>query len=103
VVFAELDWSPGVHEQCIGRVYRDGQKEPVTAYFLISDTGSDPVVAEALGMKTEQVEGIKDPDRELVSDLQCNSGRAESLARHFLKERGITVRMDPESVQATHD
>lgn len=24
VVFGELDWSPGVHEQCIGRVHRDG-------------------------------------------------------------------------------
>lgn len=98
VVFAELDWSPGVHEQCIGRVYRDGQKEPVTAYFLISDAGSDPVVAEALGMKTEQVEGIKDPDRELVQDLQSNGGRAQSLARAFLKERGIKVPAPPESV-----
>lgn len=91
VVFAELDWSPGVHEQCIGRVYRDGQKDPVTAYFLISDTGSDPVVAEALGMKTEQVEGIKDPDRDLVTTLQSTGARAKTLARHFLKERGLDV------------
>jgi SNF2 family DNA or RNA helicase len=91
VVFAELDWSPGVHSQCIGRVYRDMQKDPVTAYFLISDTGSDPVVAEALGLKTEQIEGINDPDHDLVENLQSNSGRAESLARHFLKERGLDI------------
>jgi SNF2 family DNA or RNA helicase len=92
VVFAELDWSPGVHEQCIGRVYRDGQKDPVTAYFLIAETGSDPVVAEALGMKAEQVEGIKDPDRTLVEELQAGAAaRAKTLALHFLKERGLDV------------
>lgn len=95
VVFAELDWSPGVHEQCIGRVYRDGQRDPVTAYFLISDSGSDPVVAEALGMKTEQVEGIKNPDREIVEDLQSTGGRAQNLARHFLKQRKIKVPSEP--------
>src|SRR5690606_29473386 len=35
-VFAELDWSPGVHEQCIGRLARDGQSSPVLAYFLVA-------------------------------------------------------------------
>ena len=46
VVFGELDWSPGVHVQCAGRVARDGQQEKVVAYFLISDGGSDPIVSE---------------------------------------------------------
>ena len=51
VVFGELDWSPGVHEQCIGRVFRDGQESPVMAYFLLAEEGSDPVVADVLGIK----------------------------------------------------
>jgi hypothetical protein len=34
LVFGELDWSPGVHGQCEGRMDRDGQKESVTAYYL---------------------------------------------------------------------
>lgn len=91
VVFAELDWSYGIMEQCIGRVHRDGQKEPVTAYFMVSDKGSDPVVAEALGLKGDQLEGIRNPGRELFQRLQSETGRAESLARHFLKERGISL------------
>jgi len=33
VVFGELDWSPGVHEQVTGRLNRDGQPEQVTAIY----------------------------------------------------------------------
>lgn len=63
VVFGELDWSPKVHEQNIGRVYRDGQKEPCVAYYLVADEGSDPVIADVLGLKEAQSTGIVDPDR----------------------------------------
>jgi len=57
-VFGELDWSPGVHEQCIARIHRDGQDEPVTVYFPLSESGSDPVIAEMLGLKRSQLEGL---------------------------------------------
>ena len=59
VVFGELDWSPGVHEQCVGRVYRDGQPQPVTAFFLLADQGADPLIAEILGLKREQIDGLR--------------------------------------------
>lgn len=58
-VFGELDWSPSVHEQCIGRVYRDGQAERVSAFFLLADAGSDPLIAEILGLKREQSDGLR--------------------------------------------
>lgn len=61
VVFGELDWSPGVHEQCIGRVHRPGQRDTVRAYFLHADEGSDPFVVEVLGIKEAQSKGIRDP------------------------------------------
>lgn len=86
VVFAELDWSPGVHEQCAGRVFRDGQPDPVTVYYLVSEEGSDPVVAETCGVKRQQIEGIKDPDGALVEELQATSERAASLARYYLQK-----------------
>lgn len=63
VVIGELDWSPQVHQQNIGRVYRDGQKEPCVAYYLVADEGSDPVIADVLGLKDAQAIGIVDPDR----------------------------------------
>ncbi len=68
VVFGELDWSPGVHEQCIGRIHRPGQKDVVRAYFLHADHGSDPFVVEVLGIKRAQAAGIRDPLSQAVPD-----------------------------------
>lgn len=73
VVFGEFDWSPGVHEQCIGRVYRDGQPDPVAAYFMLADSGVDPIIAEVIGLKREQVEGLRNAGKE--------SGDLERLER----------------------
>jgi len=88
IVFGELDWSPGVHEQCIGRLNRDGQKSPVVAYFLVAEEGSDPVVAETLGLKREQVEGIRNPTESFIEELQTDGTHAKRLAEHYLRKRG---------------
>jgi superfamily II DNA or RNA helicase len=88
VVFGELDWSPGVHDQCIGRLHRDAQAEPVVAYFLIADSGSDPIVADVLGLKREQGELIRDPKLDLVSyGGHDSAGHMRRLAEQFLKAR----------------
>jgi SNF2 family DNA or RNA helicase len=96
VVFGELDWSPGVHEQCIGRVWRDGQDEPVLVYYLLSESGSDPVVQDVLGLKTQQIEGLRDPNQDLVTKLQVQEDYIQKLAKKFLYDRGI--KMPKESV-----
>lgn len=69
VVFGELDWSPAVHTQAIGRVHRDGQGDPVVAYFLVAESGSDPIVREALGLKQAQSDGIVDPHGGLIEQI----------------------------------
>jgi len=62
VVFGEFDWSPSVHEQNIGRVARDGQEHPVFAYYLACSDGSDPFMIESLGIKKDQLTGIRSPE-----------------------------------------
>lgn len=91
VVFGELDWSPGVHEQCTGRIYRDGQQEPVMAYYLIADKGSDPIVADVLGIKRQQIEGVRDPHAALVQRLEGSELNVRRLAESFLRQRGLPV------------
>jgi SNF2 family DNA or RNA helicase len=89
IVFGELDWSPGVHEQCIGRVHRDGQREPVVAYFLIAEHGSDPVMADVLGLKKQQIDGLRDPYADVVERLDGGGANVKKLAEEYLRQRGI--------------
>lgn len=91
VVFGEIDWSPGVHEQCIGRVFRDGQPDPVLAYYLIADSGSDPVVADVLGLKRQQAEGLRDPNAPAFERLEVDPDHIKKLAADYLRRRGLSV------------
>jgi hypothetical protein len=85
VVIGELDWSPGVHTQCIGRIYRDGQKNPVMVYVMVTDEGSDPVVLDVCQIKHMQLTGINDPDaEELIEELTVDPDHMKKLARRFL-------------------
>lgn len=83
-VFGELDWSPGVHEQCVGRLHRPGQKEVVRAYYLYADSGSDPVVMDVLGVKADQARGLRDPNAELVEKVGNASEHMQRLAEECI-------------------
>jgi hypothetical protein len=85
-VFGELDWSPGVHDQCEGRYHRDGQSEPSVSYFLVSDVGSDPVVADVLNLKEQGSHPIVDPNRAMFVAADV-SDRMRKLAESVLKRR----------------
>lgn len=94
-VFAEIDYSPGVHEQCCGRYHRDGQDEPSLAYFLLADDGSDPVLADILGLKLGQIQGIRDPEADLVEEMQGSTGNVKRLAQSYLEKLGISSGEEP--------
>lgn len=85
-VFGELDWSPGAMEQCGGRLHRDGQKEPVMLYMLVSDSGSDPIIADVLGLKRGQVERVRDPDAPLLEQLTTAPDHVLKLAEAYLEQ-----------------
>jgi SNF2 family DNA or RNA helicase len=84
VVVAELDWSPGVLDQCVGRIARDGQRDPVVVYVLISSSGSDPVVADSLGLKRQQSDGVLNPGADLIEKLTVDPGHIKRLAERHL-------------------
>lgn len=82
-VHGEFDWSPGVIEQDIGRVFRDGQENPVQAFMMLSDSGSDPLMAEVIGLKTNDIEGLRGRTRVLQRIDSGNTLR--KLAEQYLK------------------
>jgi hypothetical protein len=88
-VFGELDWSPEVHRQCIGRLHRDGQEEPVLAYFLVAEDGSDPVIAEVLNLKRMQSEPMLDPAGRLFQQVRGTQERVRLLAAAVLRRHGL--------------
>lgn len=86
-VFGELDWAPGVHQQCEARVFRDGQRHPVIVYYLVTDEGSDPVVLDVLNLKTEQSEGISNLTSE-VAILKGGEDHMRKVAQAYLRRKG---------------
>lgn len=68
----------------------DGQPDPVVAYYLVADSGSDPVVAQVLGIKRQQALGVVDPhatgDGQLLGGAQ--EDRARQLAESWLSKGG---------------
>ena len=90
-VFGELDWSPGVHAQCIGRLHRDGQSEPVVALFMVADDGADPVMVEINGVKLQQSEPMLDPAASVFVESELARDRIRLLACDLLARHGIEV------------
>lgn len=86
VIIGELDWSPQVHRQLIGRVDREGQTDEVMAIYLVSDSGSDPLFSDMLGLKSSQAHGIVDPDLG-VQQVYSDESRLMRLAQHFLDNK----------------
>ncbi|MBI3441774.1 MAG: ATP-dependent helicase, partial [Proteobacteria bacterium] len=84
-VIGELDYSTGVVDQCIGRYARDGQAEASMAYFMLADSGSDPIIADILGIKRGQIEGVMDPDADLIERLENEGGNVRKLAEAYLE------------------
>lgn len=90
VVVGELDWSPQVHLQNIGRVHRDGQTDKVVVYYAVAEEGSDPVIADVLGIKDAQARGIRDPE---VAEAAPLAGASADHIRRLAEE--VLRRRDP--------
>ena len=84
ILKGELDWSPKVHDQLIGRLEREGQEEQVTVVYCNSDDGSDPPMVELLGLKASQASGIVDPGMQLEAK-NSDISRIQALADQILK------------------
>lgn len=104
-VFGELDWSPQVHEQAIGRFRRDGMDEssPVVAYFLHSNEGSDPPILEALQVKRNQAEPIVSKDGKLLDNAVQDTNRGRLLAETVLRLAGQPLPAAPDPVDVWTD
>lgn len=94
VVFAELDWSPAVHSQAEDRAHRDGQRDSVLCYYLVSDHGTDPEMQEALGLKVSQFIGLMGDEPESAQDqLLSDQASAQHMKKVLKKLRDQSLKV----------
>jgi len=87
-IFGELDWSPGIHQQCIWRLDREGQTNPVTAFFLVTDDGSDPPMMDVLGIKASEAQSIVDPHLGVEVKENDTSHLRKLVERYLDRKKG---------------
>jgi len=61
-VFLELGWNPATHDQAEDRVHRIGQKDAVTAYYLLANRTIDEMIAALIERKRQMVNAVADGD-----------------------------------------
>ena len=92
LVFGELDWSPGVHRQAIGRLGRPGQKDGVLAYFCVTKDGSDPVILDTLNIKSMESDKLIEPDTHNgTAEPVEQSQHIKKLAESILATAKVTL------------
>lgn len=94
IVFGELDWSPGVHHQCIERLDRDGQTKPVMALFLVTEDGSDPPMMQVLGLKASEAHQVVDPNLG-VTAAHSDESHLQRLVERYLDKSARLVHSAP--------
>lgn len=60
VLFVELGWNPGTHNQAEDRAHRIGQKESVTAWYLVAQDTIDEWTHELIEAKRKVVNAVSD-------------------------------------------
>lgn len=93
MVFGELDWSPHVMDQVLGRLDRPGQTEHVQAFYLTISDGSDPIIMGINSKKRNQHDGLIEGKEGDVSLLETTSSpnRIREMAEGYLKSIGEGV------------
>jgi hypothetical protein len=60
VAFLELDWTPAKHDQAEDRCHRIGQRDAVTAYYLLAANTVDESIARLLQRKRAVIAAVTD-------------------------------------------
>ena len=63
VAFLELDWTPARHDQAEDRCHRIGQRDAVTAYYLLASDTIDEQMALVLQRKRAVIDAVTDGQR----------------------------------------
>jgi SWI/SNF-related matrix-associated actin-dependent regulator of chromatin subfamily A-like protein 1 len=63
VAFLELEWTPAMHDQAEDRCHRIGQRDAVTAWYLLAAGSIDETMAELVEAKRGHISAVTDGRR----------------------------------------
>jgi hypothetical protein len=63
VAFLELEWTPAMHDQAEDRCHRIGQRDAVTAWYLLAASTIDETMAELIESKRSHIAAVTDGRR----------------------------------------
>jgi SWI/SNF-related matrix-associated actin-dependent regulator 1 of chromatin subfamily A len=73
VCFLELEWTPAIHDQAEDRCHRIGQRDAVTAWYLLAADTIDETMARLIKRKREVIDAVTDgrdlPDGGLIEGV----------------------------------
>ncbi|HWD65855.1 MAG TPA: DEAD/DEAH box helicase [Solirubrobacteraceae bacterium] len=73
VCFLELEWTPALHDQAEDRCHRIGQRDAVTAWYLLAAETIDETMARLIQRKRQVIDAVTDgrelPDAGLVEGV----------------------------------
>jgi SWI/SNF-related matrix-associated actin-dependent regulator 1 of chromatin subfamily A len=84
VAFMELDWTPARHDQAEDRLHRIGQRDAVTAWYLLAPNTIDETMADVLDRKRGVIEAVTDGqvrDEERLVEVVVRELRERPLTR----------------------
>ena len=82
VCFLELEWTPAIHDQAEDRCHRIGQRDAVTAWYLLAANTIDETMARLIQRKREVIDAVTDgrelPDGGLIEGVvrELREGKA---------------------------
>ena len=81
VAFLELEWTPAMHDQAEDRCHRIGQRDAVTAWYLLAAGTIDETMARADRSASAAIVAAVTDGRRLDGDGARRGGRARAARR----------------------
>ena len=72
IIFADMDWSPAIHQQAEDRAHRIGQEGTVNVYYYVAKDTIEEDIVEILGQKREIIQQIMDGKKTYTSSVETD-------------------------------
>ncbi len=83
VLFADMEWTPALHEQCEDRAHRIGQDSLVNIYYYVAKDTIEQDIIDALDRKAQIISAILSGDTKRLKNL--------SVAGEVIRKLGIKL------------